>query len=196
MNDEEQLFRLARQERLARDRGDWQGLADAYWPDGTVRVTWFEGSPAGFVEASKRTYRPSERAGTHTISPARSIVDGDRALVESTGQILLRPTVDGVDCDLTATTRFFSRFERRSGEWRMLTFDAIYLKDRIDPLEPGATVPVDEALVATGRASYRWLTYTNVRRGMTVPDDLPGGDRPDLVNAFIAEAEAWLREAR
>lgn len=190
------LFSLARRERLARDRGDWDGLTDAYWPDGVVRVTWFTGSPAGFAEASQRQYRPSERAGTHTIHPVRSEVEGDRAIVESTGQILLRPTVEGVDCDLTATTRFFSRFERRGSEWRMLTFDAIYLKDRIDPLVPAATVPFDAELLAAGRASYRWLTYTNVRRGMTVPDDLPGGDRPDLLEGFYSDADTWLHAAR
>ena len=45
IEDEQQLFGLVKRERLARDSGRWEELAGCYWPDGTVRVTWFTGSP-------------------------------------------------------------------------------------------------------------------------------------------------------
>lgn len=189
---ERQLFHVVRRERLARDTEDWGLLDDLYWPGARVRVTWFDGDIADFVAASQASSRPGTIRGFHTIEPVRAEVAGDRALVESRGQILLRPKVEGVPCDLTSWCRFVAGLERRDGVWRMSFFDNIYVKDRIDTVEPGATVPVDPELRDTARLSYQWLTYTNRRRGIDVPDDLPGDDRPDLVEAFWADARAWL----
>ena len=60
----------------------------------------------------------------HTMTPVSAKVHGDRALVESRGQILIRPRVNDVEVDVTSWCRFFSRAERRDGEWRLLTFDS------------------------------------------------------------------------
>lgn len=188
------LFALARAERLARDTNDWEGLAAAYWPGSRVRVTWFDGSIEEFVDASRASMHPGRVRGFHSIAPERAELSesGDRALVESRGQVLLRPTVEGVECDLTSWCRFVAGLERRDGEWRMAWFDNIYVKDRIDPTGPGARVEVDAELLASARVSYRWLTYTNERRGIRVPDDLPGDDRDDLVEALWSDARRWL----
>lgn len=190
---ESTLFSIVRAERLARDTNDWVGLARAYWPGARVRVTWFDGPIEGFVESSRASVRPGRIRGFHAVDPVRAELDRDRALVESRGQILLRPMVEGVECDLTSWCRFVAGLERRDGEWRLAWFDNIYVKDRIDPVEPGARVETDAALLGAARPSYRWLTYTNVRRGIAVPDDLPGDDRDDLVESLWAEARAWLR---
>jgi len=190
---EPQLFELVKRERLARDTQDWHALEDSYWPGARVRVTWFDGPVADFVTASRASVRPGRIGGFHTIDPTRSEIAEDRALVESRGQVLLRPSVDGVECDLTSWCRFVAGLERREGRWRMAFFDNIYVKDRIDPLEPGASVPTDPALVEGARPSYRWLTYTNRKRGIDVPDDLPGDDRRDLVEAFWSDAREWLQ---
>jgi len=37
------------------------------------------------------------------------------------------------------------------------------------------------------------LSYSLSRRNYTVPDDLPGDDRPDIVRAFYAHADQWLQ---
>ena len=104
------------------------------------------------------------------------------------------PGSNGVECDAVNWCRFFSRAERRDGQWRLLTFDAIYGKDRIDPVLPDADLRIDPGELAAARASYRYFTYLNQRSGHAVPDDLPGDDRPDLVEHFHAEARAWLHE--
>ncbi|MDR1236837.1 MAG: nuclear transport factor 2 family protein [Propionibacteriaceae bacterium] len=186
---ESELFSIVRQERLARDRGDWDTLESLYWPDATVQVTWFAGTSAEFVAMSRARARVGN--GMHSIDPARCVVSGNRALVESPGQILLRPRLHGVECDLTSWCRFFATLERRAGQWRMASFDSIYVKDRIDPV--AAPLPaLDADLLAQGRPSYRHLAYLNRQSGYTVPDDLPGVDRPDLVAACYADAEAWV----
>jgi hypothetical protein len=156
-------------------------------------VTWFEGSPAGYIEGSKKTRAPGRVPGMHPINPAWCQAIGDRALVESQGQIVIRRLVDGVEVDVTVWCRFLARLERRSGEWRLKSFDSVYGKDRLDPVIPGQAVAIDEAELAAGRASYKFLTYLNNRSGTPVPQDLPGDDRPDLLAAFYADAEDWLQ---
>lgn len=186
------LFALVKHERLARDIGDWDALAAAYWPEAVVRVTWFTGSAAEFIKVSRERRHSGGRNGFHAIDPVRCEVAGDRALVESRGQILLSPVIDGVLTDVTSWCRFFSRAVCREGVWRLLSFDGIYAKDRVDPVEPRQTVTLDYDLLASCRDSYQFLSYLNRRSGYPVPDDLPGDDRPDLTEAFYAEARQWL----
>jgi hypothetical protein len=94
-----------------------------------------------------------------------------------------------------AWCRFVSGYERRGNEWRMAFFDNIYVKDAVCPAAPGLSPDVDAELLDRARPSYRWLAYTNERRGIPVPVDLPGDDRDDLVDAFWSETRSWMREA-
>ncbi len=135
---ESELFSIVKRERLARDLGDWDGMDALYWPEASVRVTWFAGTSAEFIDMSRERARGG--SGMHTISPARLKAAGDRAIVESPGQILLRPRLHGVECDLTSWCRFFTKLERRGPEWRLASFDSIYIKDRVDPVGPGSSV--------------------------------------------------------
>jgi hypothetical protein len=189
---EHTIFGLVRLERLARDTNDWAALQSVYWPGSRVRVTWFDGPIEDFVERSKASVRPGHVGGFHTVDPVRAGRHGDRVVVESRGQILLRPFVEGIECDLTSWCRFVSGFELRDAEWRMAFFDNIYVKDQIVPTRPGQEPALDQSLLSGSRASYQWLSYTNERRGITVPRDLPGDDRPDLVAAFWTSKQEWL----
>jgi hypothetical protein len=189
---EHELFALVRRERRARDIGDCETLEAVYWPDAAVRVTWFEGTAVEFIDEARRSSESGRAGGIHVMSPVWAEVNGDRALVESQGQIVIRPRLDGVLCDVTNWCRFLSRVERRAGEWRLRSFDSVYGKDRIDPVIPGRALAIDEAELATCRPAYQFLTYINRRSGRDVPQDLPGDDRPDLLGAFYADAREWL----
>lgn len=186
------LVALVLRERMARDTGSWTELSALHWPESTVRVTWFEGSIDEFIDVSRDQEQRGRGRGIHTINPVRVRLSGDRATVESQGQILIRPTIDHIQCDVTSWCRFFSRAERRAGEWRMLSFDAIYAKDRIDTVDPTAHLTIDQAVLSEGRKSYQHLRYLNLRAGYVVPDDLPGDDRADLVESFHRTADEWL----
>lgn len=186
------LAALVTRERMARDTAAWDELASLYWPDSQVRVTWFEGSIGEFIDVSRDQEQRGRGRGIHSINPVRIRAVADRATVESAGQILIRPSIDGVQCDVTSWCRFFSRAERRDGEWRTVSFDSIYVKDRIDPVSPTARLELDEGVLAGGRPSYRHLRYLNLKAGYTVPDDLPGDDRVDLLEQFYGAAESWL----
>lgn len=189
------LFALVARERLARDTNDWTGLGACYWPGANVRVTWFDGSAEEFIDRSRESVRPGKVSGFHEIVPVRARVAGARALIESRGMVLLRPRVNGVECDLASWCRFVGGAEQRDGKWRLSFFDNIYVKDRIDPVIPGTRVAVDEELLAGFRPSYRWLSYTNQARGIPVPQDLPGDDRPELVAEFWQDKMRWIAEA-
>jgi hypothetical protein len=191
---ERELFDLVKRERLARDTGDLGTLAALYWADSVVHVTWFEGSIGEFIEVSRDQHQRGRGRGIHLINPVWSEVEGGRAVVESQGQIHIRPRVSDIECDVVSWCRFFSRLERRDGQWRLRTFDSIYGKDRIDPVLPDAALHLDAELLTAARPSYRHLTYLNRQAGYTVPEDLPGDDRPDLVEAFYAEPANGLNE--
>lgn len=189
---ERELFALVTRERLARDTADWDLLGELYWPGSQVRVTWFTGTIEDFVEISRDQQRRGRGGSFHIIQPIRCETAGDRAIIESRGQIHLRPLVRGVRCDVVNWGRFFSRAERRDGLWRLASFDSIYGKDRIDPVIPGTTVDIDAEVLAAGRASYQVLTYLNRDGGFVVPDNLPGDDDPAGVTAFVTEARRWM----
>jgi hypothetical protein len=193
LETEQEIFRLVRRERLARDTGRWDELTACYWPDSTVRVTWFTGTARDFAQASRAQYESGKGQGIHIISPVWARRRGDRALVESLGTILTRTEFDGVLVDVTTWVRFFSRVRSDGERWLLVTFDGIYMKDRIDPVDPAGTLTLDPERLAAGRASYRHQAYMADFHGYPRNNDLPGDDRRDLVQAFYDEAESWLQ---
>ncbi|GGH33539.1 nuclear transport factor 2 family protein [Microbacterium album] len=193
---EQALFSLVKRERLARDQADWDVLLDSYWPDGEVRVTWFVGSPADFVEQSKHQLESGRGRGYHLINPVWAEVHGDRAIVESQGNIFIRTQVDGVPCDITVWTWWFSKAERRQGQWKLMTFDGIYFKDRLDVIDPDDSLTIDYSLLEGAREPYQHLHYLNRKNGYDGYLDLIAVDRPGQVDEFHAQARAWARGER
>jgi len=191
--DREDIFDLVRHERFARDRGDWDALADSFIADSYIRTTWFEGNAREFADQSL-DMAVKGRHSKHPIWPIEARIHGDRALVESYAEIQNRSTIDGVEVDMTQHCRFFSRVVRTDAGWRFSTFEAIYQKDTIAPVNPHDTVPIDWNEVSELRPAYRIWAWAMTKRGYEVPQDLLGDDRPDLVAEFYREAEVWLAE--
>ena len=92
---------------------------------------------------------------------------------------------------MSGYARFLLRAERRERVWRLAGFDVIYQRDEITPLIPGQTVVVDPETVNSFRPSYRLLSYCLASGGFPVRNDLPGVDRPDLVDALTREIYGW-----
>ena len=188
------IAELVRMERLWRDRGDWDRLAAAYVPASRVRTTWFAGTGEEFARASQEMAEHRSRHSKHLITPTEIRVNGDRALVESLGEIHNRDVLDGVEVDTVQYCRFCSRVARMPDGWRLVTFEGIYQKDVITPAVPGARIPVDTDELRRLRPPYRIWAYMLTRKGYDVPqdDDIVAEDRPDLVAAFYKDAERWL----
>ncbi len=187
------IFDLVRVERFYRDQRDWDGLLGSYVAHAPVRTTWFDGSIEDFVDASRRKMTgPGASAAKHWIFPTALRIMGERALIESPAAIFDRLTFDGVEFDSFQYCRFVSRLLRTSAGWRLAAFEGIYQRDHLRSVNPAEPLPVDWAVIKTLRPSYKFLAYTQLRRGYKVDPELLGDDRPDLLAAFYARERRWL----
>jgi hypothetical protein len=197
--DEQDLFDLVRRERFARDQRRFDVMASCFHPGAWVRTTWYDGvGGQAYVDSTRRLLGDVPAgpfSGKHWVFPAFAQVAGDRATVESPAKIFLREEIGGIQADLHAYCRFFSRAVRVSGEWKLLTFHVLFEWDELRPTVPGQLPDLDTELLATLRPSYRYLGYMQTKRGVQLNLDLLGDDRwPELV-AFHEREDAWLAGA-
>jgi hypothetical protein len=104
------------------DRGDSELLASAYHPDavdehGTEHYSGISAGP-GYVAKHMRKFRRH----LHTLSNETIEVDGDHAMCESYSIAYLvvdDPNDSGLATLLTVGGRYFDRFERRDGGWKI-----------------------------------------------------------------------------
>ena len=190
--DRARIAELVRLERFYRDQGEWEKLHACYTDDATVTTTWFDGTAKEFAEASQEMAVQRGRHTKHLITPTNIRINGDRALVESYGEIHFRDDLEGVEVDTIMYCRFFSRVRRTADGWRLASFEGIYQRDVITPVDPAESLPVDWNELRRLRPSYRVWAYTLGRRGYDVSSEKVGDDRPDLVAAFYAAADRWL----
>jgi hypothetical protein len=109
--------------------------------------------------------------------------------------IMQRGEVHGVLVDVACTGRFYDFFAKRDGRWGIVLRQPVYEKDRMDPVQPGETVTLEQVLDRTVLsrfpAGYRYLAYLQVQAGYPVKDDMPGLAGP-AVEALYARGAAWL----
>lgn len=186
-----EIFDLVRFERFCRDQRDFAGMVGCYVPGAPVRTSWFTGPVEDFAEASRRKMAAGS-AAKHWIFPTRLDIKDGRALVESPAVIFDRLTLDGVEFDIFQYCRFASRVLLTDDGWKLASFEGIYQRDRIEPVDPRQAPPVDWSVLATQRPSYKFLAYTQLRRNYKVDPNLLGDDRPDELTAFYTRERRWL----
>ena len=185
------ITQLVLTERECRDLGRWDQMRGCFHPDSLVRLSWFTGSGPDFVAGSIDMARRGVLA-KHRLGPVRVQLRGDRALASLVGAIDIPATVDGVELMLTSLARFLYRAERRNDIWRLSGFDAIYLRDTLEPALPGQSVPVTPAQLTGYRPAYRMLSFVLASQGYQVNAELPGEDRPDKAAALFRELYDWV----
>jgi len=188
--DRTEIFDLVRFERFCRDQRDFAGMLACFVKNAPVRTSWFEGTVEDFAEASRKKMASGSQA-KHWIMPTRLEINGDRALVESPACIYDRLTFDGIEFDTFQYCRFFSRVKKTADGWKLASFDSIYQRDQMQTVDPRDPLPVDWNVIKTLRPCYKFLAYTQLRRGYKVPE-LLGDDRPEMVQAFYAGERKWL----
>jgi len=190
--DRETLFDLARRERFARDQRRFDVMRACFHRDAYVRTSWYEGRGGdAYVEAT-RAWMGNTGNSKHWVFPAFARVSGDRATVESPAMIFNRARLHGVEVDFHVFCRFFSRAVREEGDWKLFSFEVLFERDVMKPVNPAEQLPVDWALLETLRPSYKFLAYIQSQRGVIVNPDLLGDDRPDGLEVFHAGEERWL----
>lgn len=193
--DQLAVAELVRCERDARDHGRWEEMASSYASDSVVHISWFHGSGAEFVLRSREI---SERGltGRHRLWPSLVRCNGDRAIAETDMAVELRRSVGGVEVDNTAYARLLTRARRTADGWRIVRFEPVYQRDTLVPVVPGTAPEIRPADVERYRPSYRFLSYLLALDGHELAQDLPGDDRPELVQAVRDAAREWLETGR
>ncbi len=176
-----------------RDSADWESFATVWHSDGYMTATWFQGSAEEFIEVSRRGFDAGVNI-VHMLGGWSCRVEGARAISQAKMTIHQRAEVDGVLCDVVCWGRFYDFFEKRDGRWAIVRRQPIYEKDRLDPVGPGASLKVDQKLLASYPEGYRYLAYLQSKAGFAVKRDLPGL-RGDPVQKLYAEGAAWLAGA-
>jgi hypothetical protein len=175
---------------LWRDAGDWERFATVWHADGWMTATWFQGPARRFIEVSREGFDRGVNI-LHSLGGFTCDVAGARAIAQVKMTINQRASVDGVIADVVCTGRFYDFFEKRDGRWAIVRRQPIYEKDRLDPVDPSATLVLDKAQLARFPEGYRHLGYLQSKNGFAVKLDLPGLRGP-AVEKVYAEGKAWL----
>ena len=128
-----------------RDAGDWERFRTVWHDDGRMMATWFQGTADEFIAVTKEGWDKGVSI-LHFLGGSSIDVAGHRAIAQTKMTISQRADVDGVRCDVVCTGRFFDFVEKRGGRWGLVLRQPIYEKDRLDPLDPAATLGLDRAL--------------------------------------------------
>jgi pimeloyl-ACP methyl ester carboxylesterase len=188
--DSDEIRALVENWAIWRDALDWDRFATVWHDDGWMNATWFQGHYTDFIRVSQEGFDRGVRI-LHFLGGCSVEVSGDRAISQTKMTISQRGAVEGIECDVVCTGRFFDFHERRDGRWGLVLRQPIYEKDRADPVDPAARLELDGELLARFPEGYRHLAYVQTQVGYVVKDDMPGLTGPP-VEALYARGAAWL----
>ncbi|MBR0834546.1 nuclear transport factor 2 family protein [Bradyrhizobium manausense] len=198
--DQQLLDRLAIRDLVEnwavwRDAGDWERFATVWHEEGWMSATWFQGPARDFMRVSQEGFAKGVRI-LHFLGGTSIDLSGERAIAQTKMTISQRAVVHDVLCDVVCTGRFYDFLEKRQnqsgiGKWGIVRRQPIYEKDRIDPVDPAATLRLDQQTLAALPEGYRHLAYMQELIGYKVKRDMPGLIGPE-VEKLYGEGRDWL----
>ena len=190
MSDAEEIRELVANWVVWRDAGDWERFATVWHEDGVMMATWFQGPAAEFIRVSREGFERGVRI-LHFLGGTSVDLRGDRAVAQTKMTITQRTTVEGVECDVVCTGRFYDFLERRMDRWGLVLRQPIYEIDRLTPVSGGPGPALDADLLGQFPSGYRHLAYIQSRIGYEVKRDMPGLTGPEVEDLY-ARGAAWL----
>ena len=198
MTDDRALIRdLVENWAVWRDAGDWERFATVWHPDGVMMATWFQGPFRDFIRVTQEGWDKGVSI-LHFLGGSAIEVKGDRAIAQTKMTISQRAEVHGITCDVVCTGRFYDFLERRETSadgafrgWGIVLRQPIYEKDRLDTLDPAATLTLDADQLKAFPVGYRHLAYVQSQIGYEVKRDMPGLTGPATERLYRRGAE-WL----
>jgi hypothetical protein len=188
--DEHAIRRLVENWVVWRDAGEWDRFRTVWHDDGRMMSTWFQGNCDDFIRVSREGFERGVRI-LHFLGGSSVEVAGARSVSQTKMTITQRAPVDGVECDVVCTGRFYDFLERRDGRWGLVLRQPIYELDRLSPVDPSAAPALDRELLESFPVGYRHLAYLQTGLGFAVKRDLPGLTGPE-VEALYASGGRWL----
>ena len=174
-----------------RDSFQWDRFRTVWHPEGRMWATWFQGTYEEFIEANRQGYAKGVRI-YHFLGGSSIDIKGTRAIAQTKMQIAQRGALEDLVCDVICNGRFYDFLEKRQGRWGLVLRQPIYERDHIAPVDPAATVKLDQKLLARFPEGYRHLAYLQTKNGQTVKTDMPGVTGPEI-EALYRRGEDWLR---
>ena len=174
----------------ARDSRDWEAFRACWHEDGYMMATWFQGPKEDFIRVSQegaaRGVNILHFTGGVRITLAgnprhRPDPDDDHAARHGGWRALRR----GLHRPVLRLLR------KRDGRWGIVLRQPIYEKDRLDPVDPAASLTLDPDVLARFPEGYRYLAYLQVQAGYPVKPDMPGLTGPEVERLYERGA-AWL----
>jgi hypothetical protein len=190
VDDRLAIIQVVQDWALWRDAGDWARFATVWHSDGRMMATWFQGTATEFIEVSRQAWDNDVNI-LHFLGGSTVDLAASRAIAQTKMTISQRAEVHDVLCDVTCTGRFYDFFEKRDGRWGIVLRQPIYEKDRLDPVDPAARLPLDGELLDRFPEGYRHLAYLQTTIGFTVKPDMPGLKGPE-VQRLYERGRAWL----
>jgi SnoaL-like domain len=176
---------------LWRDAGLWDKFETVWHSDGYMMATWFQGPAPDFIAANRRGWEKGVVI-LHFLGGSTIEISDHRAIAQTKMTISQRAEVAGVECDVVCTGRFYDFFEKRGGRWGLVLRQPIYEKDRIDSIDPSATLALDRKLLNGFPEGYRHLAYLQTGIGYDVKKNMPAL-KGNKVEALYEAGAAWLR---
>lgn len=190
MHDRLALRDLIENWAVWRDAGQWDRFRTVWHDDGRMMATWTQGTADEFIAMNRAGWDKGVSI-LHFLGGSSVDLAGDRAVTQTKMTISQRAKVQGVLADVVCTGRFFDLWDRRAGRWGLCLRQPIYEKDRIDPVDPSASLRLDPAELAQYPEGYRHLACLQAGLGYAVKRDMPGL-RGDRVAALCAVGQDWL----
>ena len=173
-----------------RDAGDWDRFRTVWFDDGVMQATWTQGTADEFIAMSKAGWAKGVSI-LHFLGGNSIDLNGDRAISQTKMTISQRAVVHDVLVDVVCTGRFYDFIERRNGRWGFVLRQPIYEKDRMDPVDPSATVKLDQDLLMSFPEGYRHLAYLQSQIGYPIKKDM-AGLKGEMVEKLYARGKQWL----
>ena len=176
---------------LWRDARLWDRFRTVWHKEGRMMATWTQGTVEEFIKMSDEGWARGMKF-LHFLGGSSIDVKGKRAIAQTKMTISQRAPIEGVICDVVCTGRFYDFLEKRKGRWGLVLRQPIYERDRLNPVDPAATLSLDQKLLNSFPEGYRHLAYMQTRVGYKVKTDMPGMEGPEL-DVLYAKGEAWLK---
>ena len=190
LRDRQLIRELVERWAVTRDAADWDAFAELWHPEGRMHATWFQGGATDFVRVSREGFDRGVRI-LHFLGGSDVAVAGDRAIAQTKMTISQRAPVHDVECDVVCTGRFYDFLVRGDDGWLLRLRQPIYERDRLDPVDPGATLSLDPAVLQRFPEGYRHLAYLQEQVGYAVFDAMPGLTGEAVARLYAAGRD-WL----
>ena len=173
-----------------RDAGKWEKFATLWHDDGWMSATWFQASASEFIVGAQAGFDKGVIA-LHNLGGSTIEIVGERAVAHTQMQIVQRGAIDDVAVDVECRGRFLDAWSKEAGRWQLVYRQPVYELDRMVPVNPGATIDLDDALLAQFPIGYRHLAYLQSKQGFSVSPSLPGTRGPEIAD-LEQRLESWL----